>query len=97
MNSKKDAKVNVFKPNEFEIIVKHLQESHRISKHPLFLRDKYASAVISHKMIIKTKVNDCVTMESEIKFLPVVRRYRNEEIVEDENLMYEVLEIKEEP
>ena len=97
MISKKEDKVNVFKPNEFDVIAKHLQESHRISKHPLFLRDKYASAVISHKMVIKTKVNDNVTMESEIKFLPVVRRYRNEEIVEDENLMYEVLETKNEP
>ena len=92
--SKKE--LGLIKPGEFDIIVKHLHEAHRISKHPLFMRDEYGSAIIEHRMVIRTKVNDNITMETEITFMPLVRRYRKEKIIEDDNLVAEIMEVKEE-
>jgi len=93
----KAKKEELIKPGEFEIIKRHLKESHRISKHPIFLRD-YGSAIIEHRMIIRTVVNEHITMESEITFMPLVRRYQKgkEKIIDDDNLVYEVMEEKEE-
>lgn len=94
MKSKKEE--SLIKPGEFDIIVKHLHESHRISQHPLFMRDEFGSAIIEHRMIIKTQVNEHITMETEVTFMPLIRRYRKEKIIEDDNLVAEIMEEKEE-
>jgi len=94
MKTKKEA--SIIKPGEFDIIVNHLHEAHRISQHPLFMRDEFGSAIIEHKMIIRTQVNEHITMETEVTFMPLVRRYRKEKIIEDDNLVAEIMEVKEE-
>ena len=72
-------------------LVRHLRKSRHYGKIMLNLTSQYGSALISHKVIVKTPLNDNEMLETTIDLLPVVRLYRkgNNKIVEDENLLNE--------
>jgi len=79
---------------EHKIIVDHLRTSRDFGKHILQVSNEYGSALISHKFIIKTEINEVVTMETEIEFMPIIRLYKsgNNKIVDDEDLINEDVE-----
>jgi hypothetical protein len=75
-------------------IVRHLRRSRHYAKEILNVTSQYGSAIISHKIEVKTPLNDNEILISTIEMLPDVRLYRtgNDEIVSDENLLNEDLE-----
>ena len=79
---------------EHEIIVQHLRKSRDISKHILKVVPGTGSAIICHKFIIKTVVSERIVIESEIKFLPLIRMYKagEDKIVDNEDLLNEDVE-----
>jgi len=77
---------------EQEIIVKHLRKSRDLSKHILKITPGVGSSVIKHKFIVTSCVSDRVEMISEITFLPLIRLYKTDKIVDDENIMNEDVE-----
>lgn len=79
---------------EHEIIVAHLRKSRNISKHILKVNNEYGSALIEHKIVLKTHVDDRIDMVTEISFLPFLRLYKTgkNKIVDDENLLNEDIE-----
>lgn len=79
---------------EQEIIVRHLRKSRDISKHILKVSNAYGSALISHKYVLTTFVDDRIEMKTEIDFLPVIRLYKKDQnkIVDNEDLLNEDIE-----
>ena len=79
---------------EHEIIIKHLRKSRELGKHILTVVPETGSAIISHKVVIKTVVSERINVESEIKFLPLIRLYKTgrSKIVDNENLLNEDVE-----
>lgn len=77
--------------SEHEIIVSHLRKSRDIGKHILTVVPETGSAIICHKVVLKTVVGERITIESEIKFLPLIRLYKTgkNKIVDNEDLLNE--------
>ena len=79
---------------EHKIVVAHLRKSRDLGKHILKISNKYGSALIEHKFVIKTVVSPKIDMVTEIEFLPIIRLYKPDKnkIVDDENLINEDIE-----
>jgi hypothetical protein len=75
-------------------LIRHLRRSRYYAKEILNVTSQYGSALISHKIIVKTPLNDNEILETTIDLLPDVRLYRkdNDKIVSDENLLNEDVE-----
>jgi hypothetical protein len=75
-------------------LIRHLRRSRHYAKEILNVTSQYGSAIISHKVEVKTPINDNETLISTIEMLPDVRLYRrgNTKIVNDENLLNEDVE-----
>ena len=86
-----DSNKNYLAP-EHEIVIKHLRKSRELGKHILKITPQVGSSVIKHKFIVKSCVTDRVEMISEITFLPLIRLYKKDKIVDDENIMNEDVE-----
>lgn len=74
--------------------IEHLRKSRYYAKELFFMAPEKGSILISHRVEIKTPINDNETMITVIDMLPVTRIYRtkNAKIVDDENLLNEDME-----
>jgi hypothetical protein len=75
-------------------LIRHLRRGRHYAKEILNVTSQYGSAIISHKVEVKTPLNDNETMITTIEMLPDIRLYRkgNTKIVNDENLLNEDME-----
>lgn len=80
--------------SEHEIIIKHLRKSRELGKHILKVSPETGSAIISHKFIVTSFVDDRIELKTEIDFLPIIRLYKSgqNKIVDDEDLLNEDIE-----
>jgi hypothetical protein len=72
-------------------LVRHLRRARFYAKELFNVAPEKGSVLISHKVEIKTPINDNETMITVVDMLPVTRIYRtkNTKIVNDENLLNE--------
>lgn len=72
-------------------LVRHLRRARFYAKELFYVAPEKGSVLISHKVEVKTPLNDNETMISVIDMLPATRIYRtkNAKIVNDENLLNE--------
>jgi hypothetical protein len=72
-------------------LIRHLRRSRFYAKELFSVAPEKGSVLISHRVEVKTPINDNETMITVIDMLPVTRIYRtkNAKIVDDENLLNE--------
>lgn len=72
-------------------IIRHLRRGRHYAKELFIVAPEKGSVLISHRIEVKTPINDNEIMITVIDMLPVTRIYRtkNAEIVSDENLLNE--------